>query len=408
MSMRSVFALAIRCGLIGAAAAACYSSAVLAAAARLFEANTADSVAAAVKLVPNNPRYLARLAALEPDRKAALLQRAVTLSPYDSDSWIQLGLSAEREHGDIKTAEADLLKAAAVDRTYLPRFTLAGFYARRRMQPQFFRWATTALEITPNSPEPVFEEMWRLSRSADRISIAIPNRPAILLQYAVFLTDAREFRAIPPVISRLIGATTPKDAHKFGRDDLIASIEDRLLAENQAGPALTIWNAMQRGGWLHQGIISVDNPITKGDFAVAFYGHGFDWRAAHEEAGISIDRYPGEKALRLTFAGDQPDHAVLLSRYVPVCPGREYRMNWQASSQNISTPSGLSWRIRPFSDSAAQGVSSGDLFAPSATWNFRTPPEADLCVLTLEYARPTGIDPIKRDVTLRSVSMSAR
>src|SRR5882724_1859849 len=57
----------------------------------------------------------------------AELDAALALNPRFATAWIARGLAAETG-GDRKSAEASLLQAAAVDNTYLPRWTLANFY----------------------------------------------------------------------------------------------------------------------------------------------------------------------------------------------------------------------------------------------------------------------------------------
>src|ERR1022692_2043017 len=57
------------------------------------------------------------------------LDRAVSLNPRYTAAWIARGLEAEAA-GDRKKAEASLKRAADIDRTYLPRWTLANFYLR--------------------------------------------------------------------------------------------------------------------------------------------------------------------------------------------------------------------------------------------------------------------------------------
>ncbi len=140
--------------LVALALAAAIYSFVLARAKWLFQQDTAISVPAAVELVPFDSAYLARLAAWRPAQKIALLRRAVELNPFDSESWIQLGFVSEFQQHDRAGAERFYLKAAEVNKTFLPRWTLTNFYFRNDQPKEFFRWATATLAITPYSPEP--------------------------------------------------------------------------------------------------------------------------------------------------------------------------------------------------------------------------------------------------------------
>lgn len=392
------------------ALAGCYYSALLATAAYVFDRNTAASTGMAARLVPYNPKYIARLSDWEPQQRAALLQRATGLNPFDSASWIQLGLLTELDRHDPQDAERYYLKAAAVDHMFQPKWTLTNFYFRRQNEDQFFRWARATLDITPYAPDPVFTQMWLMTQDARRIEAAIPERPRTLLQYAAFLASRKRFLSIPPIVQRLVDAVPARDAHVWGRDDMLAEIEDRLLAEGHRDAALRVWADMRHAGWIAGTIPTPDHPLTNGEFSVPFYGHGFDWVAV-TAAGVVIDPLPDKKSLRMTLSGDQAEHCDLLRQYIPVEAGREYEMQWLATGLQINVPSGLSWRVQPVpgSNTSAPSLFSGDLLrSPAGVWRFRVPAATSLCTLTLEYARPSGAARAHGVVRLESISLTGK
>jgi len=224
------------------------------------------------------------------------------------------------------------------------------------------------------------------------------------LQYAVYLSNNRRFAEIPPVVERLIRAVGSADPRAWGRDDLLAGIEDRLLSAGDAASALAVWTSMQHGNWLHEGVPTAAGPLTNGDFAIPFYKHGFDWTPL-QVSGVEIEQFPESKSLRLTLSGEQPESCILLREYIPVEPGREYRMRWRAIPDRIETPSGLAWHVRPVGSAGAAGAVSGDILAAQrSVWRFKAPAEK-LCLLTLEYARPPGTVRASGSVTLQSVSL---
>ena len=387
-----------------AIAAACYSL-LLARATYLFDQNTAASVQQAAELVPYNARYLAREAAWNPDRQASLLEHATALNPFDSESWIQLGLLAEFYRDDPRTAERFYLKAADVNHMFLSKWTLMNFYFRRRNESRFFQWARDTLAITPYSPDPVFTQMWSIAPDAGKIEAAIPERPRILLQYAVFLSSTGRSRAIPAAVQRLIRAVGSDDPHAWGRDDLLPGIEDRLLAAGDLSSASSVWAAMSQAGWLRASVPTPAHPLTNPDFDRRSYGHGFDW-VVPSIPGITTDPLPDLKEMRITFSGRQPEACELLRQYMPVEPGAEYQLQWKATADGLTAPSGLMWSLRDFHENAAGHVSP-DLLDRNPEWRFRAP-AANLCLLTLEYARPAGITMASGTVTLHSVSMIRR
>ena len=193
--------LLIACAILGA-----FYCLLLARAEWLFEQDTVVSVPKAVDLVPYNSAYLSRLAAWQPQRKLELLERAVALNPFDYQALIDLGIANEFQRTDSAAAERYYLRAAEVNKMYLPKWTLANFYFRHGRRTEFFRWANAALAITPYSPEPIFLQMWQLSQDAEALAKSLPDRPRILLAYAWFLSNTKRSASLAAIRRKLTRA----------------------------------------------------------------------------------------------------------------------------------------------------------------------------------------------------------
>lgn len=404
--------MAIRFSLLVAriAMAAClvfaaYECLLFARAGFLYQEDTATSIPAAFALVPFNSSYASRLAAWQPERKEELLNKAVHLNPFDVESWIQLGLNAELQNGDPRAAERYYLRAAEIDKMFRPRWTLVNFYFRQQKPAEFFRWARATLEITPYQPDPVFAQMWLMEPDAAKLSAFVPDRPSILVQYALYLDKEHQFDALPYDIQRLTSTVKGQNAGSYGRDDLIGPMEDRLIVAGYADDALQIWKSLTTAHWLPYVSPTEDNPLTNGDFRYPFFGHGFDWALVNAN-GVSFMQNPGEGSLRFTFTGDEPEHAALLRQFIPLQPGGNYRLSWSAGADGISSPGGLHWHIYPLGKNAPQDLQSEDLLSSSSPqWNFSAGGDGRAGILTLEYARPLGSTLAAGTVTLRSVSL---
>lgn len=406
--MRSLGLFLLRYVLIACLIAAAVYSFVLARAAWLFAKDTATSVPAAVRLVPNNSDYLSRLAAWRNDERLGLLHRAVEVNDFDFQSWIQLGFLSEFQQHDVPLAEKYFLKAAAVNHMYLPRWTLANFYFRHDNETEFFRWAKAALAITPFAPEPIFAQMWLMSQDAARINSAIPDRPRMLLPYAWHLSNNGQNALIPQVVRRLVGAVGTRDPRDWGRDDLIAAIEDRLVFADAREAALDVWATLVKARWLPVDIPSGESPVTNGLFRTRSYRHGFDWTFP-TVIGARAEQIPSEAGVRLYFSGDEPERCVLLEQIMPTEAGRLYQLSWQASSPALSNPSGLMWRVSPVHGVDERMSVSGDLLsAANWNWDFRAPAGSNLSRLSLEYVRPLGSLRARGVVKLSRVSAVLR
>jgi len=402
--MKSAAAFYLRYLLIaGAIAGACYST-ILARTAHLFTQDTASSVATAVQLVPYKSEYVARLAAWNSDDRVSLLKRAVELNPFDYESLIQLGLTSEMNLGDAKAAENYFLKAAAVNHMYEPKWTLANYYFRHDNATEFFRWANETLKISPYDGGPVFTQMWLLSQDAQRLSAVVPDRPRALIQYTWFLANNQQYSAITPIVQRLVRIVGTDDPRGWGRDDLIASSLDRVLASGDLHDALQIWTTLRDGRWISQGVPDANHPLTNGDFRWHFYNHGFDWLPLETE-GVRVDQLLDEPSIDVSLSGYQPEHCQILRQYVAVEPGFLYKLQWKAEASGVPAGMGIAWHLHAANGDVGGDIVSGDLLNKPQVWEFVATPNVNGFVLTLEYNRPSGqVRPTGR-ITLRSVTM---
>ncbi|HSU60075.1 MAG TPA: hypothetical protein VLI55_12235, partial [Bryobacteraceae bacterium] len=169
-----------------------------------------------------------------------------------------------------------------------------------------------------------------------------------------------------------------------------------------------VWTSMKNGGWIQESVPSAAHPLTNGDFSTPFYGHGFDWIRANA-AGVEVDQFPGTEGVRVAFAGEQAEQCVLLRQYILVEPGREYRMTWKATGDQMGRPSGLTWHVQSAGARNSAEIASGDVLADSeGVWEFKAPGVGRLCLLTLEYRRLPGTVLARGSLNLQAVSIVER
>ncbi len=364
---------------------AVWFSIVLARADSYFRAATPEAVRRAVEIAPRNTEYLA-LRALQLDYEGvdstALTEKIAALNPLSSAPRIKLGLAAEIR-GDAAGSERWLLDAARVDHQFEPRWTLANFYFRAGDRPdEFWKWMRAALEVSYGDRTPAFDLCWRGSTDADEIlRRAIPDRQEVVGAYLAYLL--RTSRAqIEGVARRLAAYHDPSDL------PLLFRACDQLLAARDPA-AVDVW--LLAGQPTPVGIFN-------GDFASAPLNHGFDWRII-ESPGVtqvSLDTPPGH---RIAFSGQQPEACSLLRQTLRLVAGKHYRLQWEARTTGIKSPSGLTWTI---------GGQSTAL-PPSAEWatgelNF-TALEI-FSRLELAYRRPVGESRAEGNVELRHIRVA--
>jgi hypothetical protein len=368
-----------------------------------FQKETAEATAKAIALTPDQSEYLVRLALLTgdeyPARALAALRQAVELNPADGRAWVELGLRLE-ETGDLAGAQKSLLRAAAEDRTYLPRWTLLNFYFRRGDADKFWYWAKAATPMIYGDPMPLFHFCGRVNEDGRLIERLDIRQPQIQAGYLFYLLDSGHAGLAGGASRRLLADNRETDVR------LLLDACDWLIEAKRTDDAAAIWDGLwQRGRLPFRARPGADSILTNGDFAVSPTGHGFDWRLPDTE-GISAAREEDPAGLRLTFSGMQAESAEPLIEYVRVEEDRSYQLKYGYRTSGIEANSGLTWRVTSLDGAAiasGQELSSDDPAAGSVT--FVIPEGCRMVRLSLAYQRRPGTTRIAGYVVLRNVEL---
>lgn len=358
----------------------------------------------AMRLDPANPVYPARLAwdlqVTNPRTAESLFRRAVRLNPYDSGSWISLGL-LEEEQGDMAQAESHLLHAASVDVTWLPSWSLANFYFRRQHWDAFWSWAQKATQMVPDDATPLLRLAWYVAPSEGEIQNRLRIRqPEVQRQFLWFLIAHGDTAGVAEWGNR---ALTP-DAAASGEDVLAAC--EWLIQQKRPDLALPLWNGL---AVRHQIPFPALEPgsgdaVTNGNFGRQPLSRGFDWRLTHTN-GVDVLVNAGPPALDFEFSGREPESFPLIAEVVPVLPEKPYTVFIEDASSGLPPGSGL--------ELVAAETASGDILArtPFAGSNqqsqvcFTTAPDVRFLNLMLDYHRQPGTMPLEGRLTIRKISL---
>ncbi len=351
----------------------------------LFRQNNIASVQQAIEWAPDNAYYHAWLASLQEfagqDPADALLT-SVKLNPWDSSSWIRLAARAEAQE-DEATAERYLLKAAAIDQHFSPRWALMNFYFRRGRQERFWFWTTRALGMSYGDLTPVFDLCWRMTDDASVIRRAIPNSRALLAPYLSYLMATDRLPVADQVAEDLAGQATEAE-----RSELLTFC-DRSIAKGAPASALAVWNVLCTRKLLpYQPLRPQDGrSLTNGDFAVPFSSRGFDWTVTRAPE-IELSSIPG--GLAFTLSGAQPTDSDLAIQYLPVLLRRRYTLRFQYRVEARSMR-GIGWTVTPALQPA---TSFQELTSGNDEWNNGNYPfgpiDGSLCRLALKAVRMPG------------------
>ena len=371
--------LAMRWGIAGACCLGIWSCYKIARADHLFRRDTAQSVRAAIALVPDQSKYYARLAQLEPDRAEELLEKTLAINRYDSKAAIDLALIREAR-GDPAGAEKLLLEAFAVDRTYLTRWTLANYYFRHDDSASFWKWARKAAEMPAEDITPLFQLCWRvIPHARDITNKVLTDDPATIRQLLGFLASKGEFQEAAAIAHHLTERGQPDPDRA-----ILLSLVDKLIAGNDASEAQSVWQLLADRRWIVAESTLPDNP----SFGRPPLQAGFDWRLP---SSPGLHSWPGPSGLEVEFSGKQPESCVIAEQIMPLSRG-EHEFRYRYRTSGIAPGTGLRWRVMA-AESGANLATSSDLSHDAvvdASVPFRIPENTALVRLRLEYARALG------------------
>ena len=312
-----------------------YWAGKLALADRFFEHDTEASVRRAIALVPDEARYYLRLAQLSDSNSQPLLERAIELNPYDAEPMIDLGINSEMR-GDLPRAEASLLRAAQLDSSWLPRWTLANYYFRRSAAAPFWTWSAKAAANASERRDftPLFKLASRMDADPSSTLRILPDRPAPLRLFVSYLLESGETRSLEAAATRLLACGARGNDRPF----VFWAIEG-FLSHRQADPAVHLWTKLRERGWVPRdaGAAFAEPPLET----------SLDWRYK-DVSGITRSLGTGGQ-LRLQFSGQQPEEAGLLERYVPVQRQVKQRLSWEYHNEQSPDEPGVQWEIESLS-----------------------------------------------------------
>lgn len=392
-----LFPIAWRAILAGICAWGIWCSWNLARADYLFRQDTEESVRAAIRLEPDAWEYYMRLADFDDAHAQQILETAVKLDPYNARGDIDLGLRLEAA-GDYAGAEKLLLDAFTIDRTFLPRWSLANFYFRRDNMPAFWMWARRAAEMPSDNTGPLFELCWRVSPDPNEITQRIlNNNPEIVRQYLNFLLVKNQLPAAAGIAQRLI---------QFGDAEAdvpqMFSVVNQLIAAHDGNAAETLWKILQERHWVEADSGTPNNP----NFARDPLPAGFDW-ALPSYSGLHS--WPGPSGLETEFSGVQPENCTIAEQTIVLAAGN-YEMDYSYRTSGIPPQTGLRWQILA-TGAETPLAESPDLSSEtpsSAKVMFSVPPEASLLRIRLQYQRTLGTPRISGTLVIPSIQIYVR
>jgi tetratricopeptide (TPR) repeat protein len=362
----------------------------------LFLQGTAESVRAAIRLEPDCWWCYVQLARLDESSAERFLETSLRLNRYDSDAAIDLGLRYESE-GNFQRAEELLLQAFEVDRTFVPRWSLANFYFRRDNLPAFWVWVHRAMETPADDLGGLFELCWRVSPDPKALAAnLVEDNPDVVRQYIVFLIGKNQpAAAVNPALTLLRTGSQDSD------QTLLFTLLDKLIHANDPIDANALWNRLISLRWVVADAKFPNNP----QFSREPLPVDFDWNFP---AYSGLHSWPGAIGLEAEFTGDEPENCVIAEQTI-FLPAGDYRLESSYRTRNILPDTGIQWQILE--------ANSDDILESSASLSSDPParvilpfvvrPEEQLLRLRLTYNRSVGTTKVSGTLVVTSVNIQS-
>lgn len=330
-----------------------WQAARIALAARLGSRLDVAGLRRAMALDPGNADYPHRLGLLDaysPGRAnlsdaVRSLRKATELNPRKAQYWSDLAEVCDSA-GDAACAGEAAERALKLSPA-TPRFEWKAanqFLGEGRVGEALGRFRRL-LALDPAYAQPVFEVCLRVLGSPRAVYQSVlpagrqPRLQMAFLDFASAQGGADFANGLWQQISSEGIACTFAEARPY---------VESLLASGHPGQAAAVWRQLERAGVI-PGSADGANLVYNGRFDHAPLGAGFDWQARNV-AYVETDfgdpsAFRGSRCLRVDYAGGRNLESEPIYEFVPVVPGRAYRLRAEVRSDNITSASGPRLRV---------------------------------------------------------------
>ena len=360
-------------------------------------ATTAVELERALRWDPGNPdlqillgqAYLTPLAGPADDRARDHFETALRLRPTSTMARFQLALLAD--HQGAPTIAREYLEAAlrADPHNVSLRWEAALLALRWRERDLALEHLRYVLAVDPGQRDAAFQLARTLLRPDEDPATLLPPEAAGLTNVLQAAVEHRDL-ALAEVAWTARARLEPPIPAPTRRKYL-----DRLIERGQGPMARQVWLTLVPDGTE----AAAGGAIWNGGFeAVRLLGWGLDWRVRPTwGVDVLLDRFVaarGRHSLRLTFNSFPTLDFAGVSQFVPVEPGREYRLRALAKAQDFTTTSGLKLEVVSPRDGEVL-AETGTISGTTADWvpletRVRIPAGTSLVLVRLRRERAAG------------------
>jgi hypothetical protein len=252
--------------------------------------------------------------------------------------------------------------------------------------------------MAPDDATPLLRLAWYVSPNLGELERRLQiTKPAIAVQLVNFLVAQGDADAAAEAATHLLAAKTGTNTQA------LLGVCDWLVANQQAGLALPLWNGLAARG---DAPYAQPGAVTNGSFSRSPLSKGFDWHLRAVE-GVSSFLNVNPNALGFEFSGLEPDDFLLMNQTVPVQSQKTYALAVAYNTAGIPPESGIAWQVTD-PRSGAVLATTGSLASEQegqALACFAVPAGDSFVDLALAYRRQPGTVRVEGRLALHTVQL---
>ncbi|MGA8182097.1 MAG: tetratricopeptide repeat protein [Terriglobia bacterium] len=332
-----------------------FQAARMALAARLGSRLDVAGLRRAIALDPGNAGYEHQLGLIDAysfgpanfPEAVKHLRRATELNPRKAQYWSDLAEVCDST-GDAACSHQAVERALQLSPA-TPRFEwkAANHFLREGRVDEALRHFRRLLALDDSYAQPVFQVCLRVTRSPQTILEAVipaGRHPRLQMAYLDFVSAQGDID-----FANSLWAKISSDGVACRFEDVRPYVEN-LFASGHLRRAAAVWRQLERAGVI-PGFAEdrAANLVYNGRFSHTPLDAGFDWQM-HNAPYVETDfhdpsAFRGSRCLRVDYAAGGNLESEPVCEFVPVVPGRAYRLRAEVRSENITSASGPRLRV---------------------------------------------------------------
>ena len=334
------------------------------------EGNTAKRLELAVRLEPGNPEYWYRLGRFEqynlgqtdPALAEEAYRRSISLNPFATDAWLDLGTAHELDGNIEEAREAYIQARKSYPTSAEVSWRYGHFLLRQGHQTQAYAELRRAIEADPQRAAAAFSRAYRANPNIDEVlAQLLPAKQSVYIDVINEASSEKQLAVAKTVWAQLL-TLHPRLALR-DVDGFIAA----LLQAGEYEEARRVWDQQVATMNVPPLLQTQGSVVWDPSFESGVNGSAFSWVFQPIAQGVNISLDKGEKrsgnqSLRLSFDGKHNPNLDAACTLAIVEPGKTYHFSGWIRTKDLTTDRGVGFRIHSYGNTEAPPVNTSQIY----------------------------------------------